>query len=375
MLLILVPKITSRIRYAMQLFFGELIKTEFEITEDTAGFQSSSGAKLNYGKQRIADEIFIRAENLLFEKEIRPQKINVDQVKGIKTFFAHQESSDLTFDLFAAAFYFVSRYEEYLPFKPDNYGRFPDEENLLVKEKIHEIPLVNHYAIWLKELLNKKFPTLSFQTNPFQFQLTYDIDFAFAYKGRGVLRNMAGYAKSLSKFDSNETLRRTNVIFGRAGDPFDTFDFQFALHEKFKLKPIYFFLLGDFGKFDRNIFWKNRHLQSLIKKISAGNEIGIHCSFNSNLHPEKVKIEKARLEKISGKKIFRNRQHYLRLKFPSTYQILLANATTEDYTMGFASQIAPALLLRFIGTIWRERKLLSFASILLRQWMLRSTTI
>ncbi|MFI5134362.1 MAG: DUF7033 domain-containing protein, partial [Chitinophagales bacterium] len=339
MLLICIPQITPRIRYTMQLFFGELIKTEFEITQDTAKFQSFSGAKFHYAKQRIADEVFIYSENLLFEEGIRRQKISVDEYRGMKAFFAHREPSDLPFDLFAVAFYFVSRYEEYLPFTADQYGRFPDEENLLVKEKVHEIPLVNYYAIWLKELLQQKFPPLQFQTSPYQFQLTYDIDFAFAYRGKGMLRNAAGYAKSFLKMDWNETARRTNVLFGNEKDPFDTFDFQFSLHEKFNLQPVYFFLLGDFGKFDRNISWKNHHLQSLIKRISEKNEVGIHSSFASYDRPEKIKTETARLEKISGKKNFSNRQHFLKLKFPKTYQTLLINGINEDYTLGFASQV------------------------------------
>jgi hypothetical protein len=185
----------------------------------------------------------------------------------------------------------------------------------------------------------QKFPQLSFQNSSYQFQLTYDIDFAFAFRGKGFTRNAGGLAKSFLKFDWKEIALRTKVLLGNETDPYDTFNFQASLQDKFQLKPIYFFLLGDYGKFDKNISWRNDELQKLIKKISENYEIGTHCSYASNDHPEKVKIEIDRLSGITSKKVFRNRQHFLKLKFPSTYQTLLANGITEDYTMGFASEV------------------------------------
>ncbi|MBS1658953.1 MAG: polysaccharide deacetylase family protein [Bacteroidetes bacterium] len=337
MLLIYVQKITPRIRYVMQLYFGELIRTEFEITDDANRFQSFHGARLNYSQRPFHDECFVFAEDILFESGIHEQKISRGNRKGIPTLFSRQSSGAFPFDPFAAAFYLVTRYEEYLPFTPDQYGRFPDKENTGVKEGFHEVPVVNHFAMWLKEFLQQRYPELSFQNPSFEFRLTYDIDFAFAYRGKGFMRNAGGFAKSLLKLDLKESLWRMHVLRGMEADPYDTFDYQFALHEKFGLNPLYFFLLGDFNKFDKNIPWTNPRLQSLIRSISNRYDCGLHSSYASNSYSGKVKTELQRLESISGKKIIRNRQHFLKLKFPDTYQTLLANEITEDYTMGFAS--------------------------------------
>jgi hypothetical protein len=46
--------------------------------------------------------------------------------------------------------------------------------------------------------------------------------------------------------------------------------------------------------------------------------------------------EKDRLEDIIQKPVTQSRQHYLKLKFPNTYQRLLKSGITDDYTMGFA---------------------------------------
>jgi hypothetical protein len=43
------------------------------------------------------------------------------------------------------------------------------------------------------------------------------------------------------------------------------------------------------------------------------------------------------LENIIQKPVTKSRQHFLKLKFPKTYQNLLKSGITDDYTMGFAS--------------------------------------
>ncbi len=337
MLLIYSPKDSARLQYVLQLFFNELIKTEFQFTTDQNEFLLSPLPKLNYSKQKFGNEFYLFAHDLLFEKGIYKQEISVGEYKSVKTIFAHSEISSLPFDPLAASFYLASRYEEYLPFKSDEHGRFPDKESLNYRTGFHEVPVINHYAIILKELLLQHYPQLSFAQPSFQFQLTYDIDFAFAYRNKGLVRTVGGFAKSLYTLSVKEITERINVSLGVKKDPFDTFDFQNAVHKKYNLEAIYFFLLGDYGKFDKNISSSNKELQELIAKISKVNETGIHCSYASNSFPEKIKTEKARLEKIIGKNIFRNRQHFLKLSFPFTYQNLLAGGITEDYTMGYAA--------------------------------------
>jgi hypothetical protein len=43
-----------------------------------------------------------------------------------------------------------------------------------------------------------------------------------------------------------------------------------------------------------------------------------------------------RLEEIVTKRIHKSRQHYLKLQFPFSYQTLIDQEITDDYTMGFA---------------------------------------
>jgi hypothetical protein len=45
------------------------------------------------------------------------------------------------------------------------------------------------------------------------------------------------------------------------------------------------------------------------------------------------------LEEITGQKIPVSRQHYIRIKMPDTYRMLLKNGITGDYSMGYGSHL------------------------------------
>jgi hypothetical protein len=154
MLLIFTSENTRRLQYTLQLIFAELLDIPCDVTTDAQQFQSYTGTKLNYSSQQQDDGIFIYATELLFETGIRKHEINIGSYENIKTLFHHDHESDLPFDPFAASFYLVSRYEEYLPFQPDEHGRFPEQQSLNVKAGFFETPVVNHYALFLSSFFN-----------------------------------------------------------------------------------------------------------------------------------------------------------------------------------------------------------------------------
>lgn len=133
--------------------------------------------------------------------------------------------------------------------------------------------------------------------------------------------------------------KRKNVLAGKEKDPYDTYDFQIEIHKKYNLKPIYFFLLGDWAPNDKNLPHTSPLMDELVKKILTKAEIGIHPSFASNQNPEKVAIEKDRLSKINSSAVTKSRQHFLKLQFPGTYRNLIATGITDDYTLGYADEV------------------------------------
>ncbi len=223
-ILIYSAKATPRLLYICDLLFKELLGLDFEITTDKETFLREPHAKINYSREQFSDEFFISASALLFEQHIIPQQIKVKDWNGCKVFFLSEKKAALPYDPLAAAFYLVSRYEEYLPFTTDNYGRFRAEESLAFKENFLQMPVVNHFAWHLKECLSQRFPHLKIKENKFRFLLTYDIDQAYAYREKGFLRTTGSIFKSLLKGNIKLIRERISVLQNKKSDPFDTFD-------------------------------------------------------------------------------------------------------------------------------------------------------
>lgn len=339
MLLIYTHKSTNRLRYILNLIFNDLLGVEYLITTKRDEFENWENEKINYSYQYDEKALNIYPVNLLFESEIKQQEINHITFNNINCPFAVYKRSDIPFDVFAASFYLVSRYEEYLPYKKDPYGRFSASESISFKLGFLHLPVVNIWSELLKELLSGKFPDMRFKIKKYRFIPTIDVDSAFAYKQKGFIRSIAGILNSLVQFDFKEISERLKVLFTFKKDPFDTFDLQFHLFKKYKLHPIYFILFADYGKLDKNIRVFNPTFQSLIKSISDQADVGIHPSFASNENFRILEKETSRLSGVLNKEVKKSRQHFLKLSFPYTYRNLLSAGIAEDYTMGYASQI------------------------------------
>jgi hypothetical protein len=117
----------------------------------------------------------------------------------MKAFFATE--GDFAFDVFAAAFYLLSRYEEYLPHELDQYGRYAHTNSLAFREGFLDQPLINCWLQALKQSLSQKFSELLFRQKSFKCILSYDIDIAYSYLHKGFVRTMGGFGRSIAKGD------------------------------------------------------------------------------------------------------------------------------------------------------------------------------
>ena len=336
MLLIYVHTPTPRIEYIFKTIFTDILKVNISFTTDSVEFEKSAVAKINYSDSKLNSGIFFQATTLLFETKIQKQDIIISEYENKPCFYSLDKESILPFDPFAASFYLISRYEEYLPHKKDEHGRFLANESIAFQHDFLEVPLVNLWITKIARLITLNYPEFDFPQREFQYISTLDIDNAFAYQHKSFLRTLSALGKSLLK--GNDFSSRLKVHLGNEKDPYDTFHYQNEIHKKYNISPIYFFLLGDYGVNDKNISVKNKTFQRLIKSISESNKVGIHPSYASNSNTNKIVKEKNRLQTVSQKEIIRSRQHYLKLKLPNTYLNLINNNIIEDHTMGYAEQ-------------------------------------
>ncbi len=340
-MLILVPKITNRLLYTFELLLTEELGIDFKFTTEADEFLSYQGMKLHYGTTPLSEEpaMFQQAVKLLFERDIYDQDIKVCSFNDTNAIYpVFNDNSLFPFDIFAASFYIISRYEEYLPHVSDQYNRFQPKDSILYKMNVIEKPIVNIWAIELGKAIKAIYPEIQLKKKTFKFVPTYDIDAAWAYKNKGFFRTTAAFLKDMLFFDRKEIKERWDVLRDKRIDPFDTFDYQIELQKELKLKPLYFILCGDYNTNDKNISIRNKEFQNLIKRLGDYALVGIHPSFSSYLKKNVIKEEVNRLSEVLNREVTMSRQHFLRLSLPSTYQILIELDITDDYSMGYASQ-------------------------------------
>jgi hypothetical protein len=331
--------ITPRLQYVTDFVSSQLLEEPIRLTTSETEFNNYNGPRINYSGVSFSEsEYYLQPHSLLFENDVRLQAITCFEVNFNKAFF--QTRGDFSFDVLAATFYLISRYEEYLPHEKDEYGRYSHKNALAWKENFLQLPLINYWLHDLKRTLAQKFPQLIFKRQQFKFIPTYDIDIAYAYLHKGWKRNTGGLIRSLYNGEWSEVMERITVLQRKKKDPFDAYEWLDALHLYCRVKPLYFFLVAQHQKgYDKNIPTSSHALQELITYLSKHYIIGVHPSWQSSISESDhmIKEEKEWLEVVADKNITNSRQHYIKFSLPGTYRQLIAAGIHRDYSMGYGT--------------------------------------
>ena len=324
-----------RLRYTAGIILGDILGLTWEITTDKR--KLGKHPVINYSSEDIPGSFKISPDALLFETGVSPKEIFVNEWKGLPVFFQTSSGSDLPFDIFAASFFLVSRYEEYLDFQPDEYGRYQASSSLAFKNGFIRIPVVDLWARELSKAFLKKFQTLTFKRNEFKSLLTIDTDQPFAYLGKSLFSSIGGLFHDITNNVSHAGDRYRIVVKGEK-DPYEVFDYITDSIERNNTDVRFFFPVGDHSKFDKNPSWKNDEYRSLIQRIAGKYKTGLHPSYFASGHSDMINIETVRLKAILKKEITMSRFHHIRLLMPRSYNYIHKAGITEDFSMGYPEE-------------------------------------
>lgn len=343
------PNSSARLDYIVKLLF----QSRAYITNDIEVFDSFPGKKINYSKAFLSGvDAQVIPHSLLFEQQIQEQRVAISSWQGVPIFF-EAAGGTIPFDIFAASFYLITRYEEWLPHENDYIDRYRYEQSLAYQFGFLDQPLVNS---WMEKWTSQN--SLPYTKPAFSFKPSYDIDIAYSYSHHAMLRNIGGYFKDLLNANFSGITERVQVLAGVRKDPYDVYDWLDELHAKFQLDPIYFFLVA--SKRDaihKNISPANTGMKELIQRVASKYDVGLHPSaqhvsesegllaryklgyreYNNKIdgYERKLRNEKKSIEMLIERNVTQSRQHYIQLRFPETYETLLQAGITEDYSMGY----------------------------------------
>lgn len=304
-------------------------KVTFAATKEE--FESSDAPKIWYGSNAIGDAIHVPASGWLEEKGIKPIDPASVVIDGIPWLFPVEDEADL----FAGAFYLLSRHEEYTSSDRDQHWRFPSASHYIVRHDIAEKPIVDLWALHLSDRLRRKFPSLPKPRRIYAHLITIDVDNGSKYLGRPLLRQLGAAFRDLLTGRVSTARERVGVLFGGKKDPFDIYDRLIKLEKQL----LVFFLVQGGGRFDHAAEIDHPALKKGIRSLGGSDRLGLHPSYESSGTPELFQKEKLRLEKVAGEQISRSRQHFLRWKLPDTLRQLEQLGIREEHSLGFSDRV------------------------------------
>ncbi len=260
-------------------------------------------------------------------------------IYGSPEIIAEDHSIVCNIDIFASAFFMLTRWEEHVSEERDSHDRFPLKNSLAYKHKFHQRPIVNEYCELLKMLILKINPQQVFKKHTFKCVPTHDVDHLYKWKNLSTVRKKLAH-NFLTQGNIKDGLRNTldflKVKFLGKEDPYQSFRYIVELSIKYSIKSRFYFMSGGTSKVDNN--YKLDEARKIIQYLQDNDQIiGIHPSYNSYMDPIQWGSEKKALEKIIGNNtVHEGRQHYLRFRVPDTWNIWESHQMTTDSTMGYS---------------------------------------
>ena len=333
-MLIYVPNITPRIFYTFRVIFERILNCSVEFTANIDDFSASNEPKMAYSPNKIDTPIWMEATPLLFEENIVKQNITPKKLESYLLFFP-TENVFFSVDIPAIVFFLITRYEEYyIDNELDKHGRFQCQNSVAYQLGWHRKLMAHRLALSLAQVIKMHYPKFAYKRPKLEEYFTHDVDIAYQYKGKPWWRWCSAVAKALLQLRFKHAYNYLKTALGKeVKDPFANFE-----KEKTQNKPIYFILTSDFTKFDKNISYKTKTFQDLVHHLATFSEIGIHPSYYSSEKTALIEKETKRLEHILQLKITKSRQHFLRFRFPDTFQTLIKAGITDDYSLGWTNE-------------------------------------
>jgi len=253
-------------------------------------------------------------------------------------------------DIFAASFFMLTRWEEYVNKNRDSHNRFPATESLAYKQGFLDRPIVNEYLEDLKIMLLELDDSLVFKKYTSKTYVSCDVDQPFDCTVENIQNLIrVGVGDIIKRKSIKEFARRVRrYIFNKLEnykyDENYTFDWYMDVCEKAGAKAAFYFIPTSKEVQNGCYELKDKKIQNLIKYIdSRGHEIGVHGSYQTYQDKEKSNLQKNMLDDILSslgisQKIVGNRQHYLRWDSSITPYVLEYAGFLYDTTGSYADR-------------------------------------
>lgn len=237
-------------------------------------------------------------------------------------------------DIVATAFFLLSRWEETVNPTRDAHNRFPARASVAFKQGFLDRPIVDEYALVLREWIKVLRPAWRPAERSFSIRLSHDID---------SVRMLPSARSRISALVRSVAQPRYPLNFVEAAralvcDPHLSAIDHLARHSaRHGLASAFYFMAAPPSQHDVGYDPTWPPVRKRARQLAAdGFEVGFHPGYSTHDNPENFLAEKQRLERAFDLPLRGGRQHVLRFKMPDTFRLWADAGFDYDSTLGFA---------------------------------------
>lgn len=244
-------------------------------------------------------------------------------------------------DILAATFFMLSRWEEIVAPACDEHDRFPASASVAFKQGFLDYPIVDYYALILREWLKVILPRWQPVAGRFKVAITHDIDHIHKFNG---LRSFAAatFGALVRENSFGRFWQTVQELYFDLFDPSKGINGQTildlaAVSERHGFASTFFFMACSPQKFQDGYDPSKTWLRNIYSRLlSNGHEIGFHAGYTTLDDSALLIKEKRKLEKALGGAVNSIRRHYLRFRSPESWRDAEQAGFTRDFTLGYA---------------------------------------
>jgi hypothetical protein len=227
-------------------------------------------------------------------------------------------NSILSMDIVSGTFFMASRWEELVITDRDIHGRFDESKALAIKYGFLHRPIINEYALLLKDILSNEGIQFSAKEHNGDVSISFDIDYVYKWKTwQSIFGNLIRKGSTLSdKLFYIRNFVECKILGRSHKDPFFSFEYIQQKLSDFNLKAVFYFMVDKTSPvYDLNDYRiEDPNLVGVIDNLlQNGHTIALHSSYHAIENVDQLKKEKAILEGVVKKEIASIRPHYLRI--------------------------------------------------------------
>ncbi|MBN08851.1 MAG: hypothetical protein CMC79_00540 [Flavobacteriaceae bacterium] len=317
-----------------------MLNIQISLTDSVSNFVAFNSPKLSYSKKPLGNELFFSSCSLLFEQGIQNSLVKVFKWKKYPVFFQVSSQSIIPFDLFAASFYLITRYEEHLPHIKNVEGQFTSSESIAGKNNFLDKPIIDYWVLELRSIIKEKFPEIIISSSASKKIVPIlEVSTAYKFKYKSAIFSVYQAIKSMWKLNFDNLFDQILVLFRFKNDPFLEYDFIINFFKKNNLSLVFFFRFTKYALDHSSESIFNSSFQSLIKNISDKSILGLLVSGFAQKKEKFLKKEIDGLFNLTHKNLKKVRLNNGIISISEIYPLLVQQEILEDYSMGYKDSI------------------------------------